>query len=111
MRTRSGSRAYRCAFSIFPIMLEFICSLLPSSDAVIWIRRSPEGQAHGVKVAADQKQEQHPGTFARGAVRCSCGMLSPDPWARLQPEWTLGRRHGAAGCRTIIVLRNCYDQS
>src|SRR5687767_1977125 len=34
MRTRSGSRAYRCAFSIFPIMLEFIRSLLPSPDTV-----------------------------------------------------------------------------
>src|SRR5918995_2087574 len=34
MRTRSGSRAYRCAFSIFPIMLEFIRSLLPSPDTI-----------------------------------------------------------------------------
>ena len=29
MRTRSGSRAYRCAFSIFPIMLEFILLSAP----------------------------------------------------------------------------------
>ena len=36
--------------------------------------------------AGGYKQEQHPGAFARGAVRCSCGMLSPDPWAELPPE-------------------------
>jgi hypothetical protein len=39
-----------------------------------------------LKAGAGLKQEQHPGAFARSAVRCSCGMLSPDPWARLQAE-------------------------
>jgi hypothetical protein len=28
-----------------------------------------------LRAVAGQKQEQHPGVFARGAVRCSCGML------------------------------------
>src|SRR5919112_5971967 len=62
----------------------------PFIRRVIWKRGTAEDRADEVKVVAGQKQEQHPGTFARGAVRCSCGMLSPDPWARLRREWTLG---------------------
>src|SRR5215213_6310131 len=93
MRTRSGSRAYRCAFSIFPIMLEFIRQLLPSADAdrtkcghsAVRVHRSHGGRGLNTRTAPRRNRQRCCPLLVRYVVTRSMGKtptgVDPGPTA------------------------------